>query len=362
MRLGHELVAGKLLDDKTVEWLVLVKGLDHVVAITPGMGAGVVPLGVPFGISVAGDIQPVPAPTFTVMRRLKQLVDQSLVGLAGSIRQKRARHIGRGRQANQIKVGASQQGHPTGLGRERNPALPQPPQRKGVNRRSGAGAIAFRKGRNCRPSNRLKRPERAFLLTHAQTGTNILRLRPRGRSALLNPAFENVRLPGRDRLSARRHFPIADALKQEAALRIARRNCRSVLAASDHESPQAQIEPALHFRLGAMTIQAMLAQDGAHVFFERHSRRRRLTNGGDGGHRRRNHARQHSVESFTHWFQLSGIPDDAKSRLRGAGRRSALGGLTMSRASSGEPTLARQRLYSAARFEIVPTPTKMRRG
>ncbi len=70
---GIELVAGDLLLHEAIVGLVLIEGIDHVVAIPPDVGARLIALE-PFAIGVACEIQPVARPAFAVARRSQQAV------------------------------------------------------------------------------------------------------------------------------------------------------------------------------------------------------------------------------------------------------------------------------------------------
>jgi len=73
-----ELVTGNLFLDETVEGLVVVEGLDDIVAIPLDVGPRFIGL-VAVAVGVAGDIQLVASPAFAVCRRRKQAVDDLFV-------------------------------------------------------------------------------------------------------------------------------------------------------------------------------------------------------------------------------------------------------------------------------------------
>src|SRR5258708_35866861 len=82
-----KLVAGQLFLKKNVVRFVRVERMDHIVAITPGIWAIKIVF-VSIGIRIAGNIQPMPAPTFTVTLGSKQTVDQILPSLRRLVAQK----------------------------------------------------------------------------------------------------------------------------------------------------------------------------------------------------------------------------------------------------------------------------------
>ena len=75
-----EFVAGDLFGEEGVVRLVLVERADHVVAVSPGIGAVEVVLEA-VGVGVARNIEPVPAPTFAVVRRGEQPIDEAFPAL-----------------------------------------------------------------------------------------------------------------------------------------------------------------------------------------------------------------------------------------------------------------------------------------
>ena len=63
-----EQITGELLDDKLVEGLIAIERVDDPIAVPPRVGAHVVSL-VTERVGVTGEVQPMPAPTFTEMLR-----------------------------------------------------------------------------------------------------------------------------------------------------------------------------------------------------------------------------------------------------------------------------------------------------
>ena len=78
--LVREEIAGDLFMDEAIIRLIGVEGIDHVVAIFPGVG--IVQIAVESGgFPKAGDVEPVPAPLFPELTRGQKMVDQILVGV-----------------------------------------------------------------------------------------------------------------------------------------------------------------------------------------------------------------------------------------------------------------------------------------
>src|SRR5207245_5172230 len=69
-----QLVARELLSQKLTVRLILIQGMDHVVAVTPRVRALAVGF-VAVGFRVAHDIQPVLSPAFAVVGRSQQALD-----------------------------------------------------------------------------------------------------------------------------------------------------------------------------------------------------------------------------------------------------------------------------------------------
>ena len=72
---------------------ITIERVDHPVAEHPDLPGAVDVVAI--GIGIASLVQPVPAPTFSIMRRSQQPVHQSLIGIGSPIRQKLA-HFSRG--------------------------------------------------------------------------------------------------------------------------------------------------------------------------------------------------------------------------------------------------------------------------
>ena len=75
-----QLVARNLLQHKTVVWLILVEGCNHIVAIAPGVRLLVIAL-VTVTLRETHHIQPVPSPAFTIFRHGQQAIHQFQEGL-----------------------------------------------------------------------------------------------------------------------------------------------------------------------------------------------------------------------------------------------------------------------------------------
>ena len=69
-RLVRQLVAGQLFEHKSIVWLVLVEGANHVVAVLPDEVLAAVAF-VAVGFGVANQIEPMPGPLLAVLRRFE---------------------------------------------------------------------------------------------------------------------------------------------------------------------------------------------------------------------------------------------------------------------------------------------------
>lgn len=104
-------VRRQLFADELVIRFIVIEGGDHVIAI----GVGVrIPAGFtedgPLRIRVAGNVQPVTAPTFAIVGASQKLIDESLESVFGIGLEKRGRGFGQRGQAREIQERATEQG------------------------------------------------------------------------------------------------------------------------------------------------------------------------------------------------------------------------------------------------------------
>src|ERR1051326_954139 len=111
-----EFVSGDLLFRKTIGGFVVIEGLNHVVAIAPGFERVWVLLETG-SVAITHQIEPVPAPFFSIARRGKQRIDKLLPGGWRLIAEKRAHLFGRGWKSVQIKTGSADEGEAVGFRR-----------------------------------------------------------------------------------------------------------------------------------------------------------------------------------------------------------------------------------------------------
>ena len=101
-----ELIDSQLLADKRCPRAVGVQGVDHIVAIRPGMIAPHIVL-VAVRVGKVDRIEPVTSPPLPIPRRSQQLVDQLQISGFARVGLKAGDLIGRGRQAGEIEVQSS---------------------------------------------------------------------------------------------------------------------------------------------------------------------------------------------------------------------------------------------------------------
>ena len=94
-RINAHGVAGELLKEKPIVGEIAVEGVDHPVAIRPGMVAERVVFIAP-RVGVADDVEPVLRPAFAVSRRREQPVDEGLDGLRARVGDERLDLVGGG--------------------------------------------------------------------------------------------------------------------------------------------------------------------------------------------------------------------------------------------------------------------------
>ena len=114
-RIGQQ-VAGNLLDGELVERHIAVEGVDHPVAIAPGVRPGQV-FFVAVAIGVTRQIQPLPRPFFAIVRGEQQTVHKPLVRVGTRVGEKRSYFLRSGRQASEIETHAPDQRDAVGFGR-----------------------------------------------------------------------------------------------------------------------------------------------------------------------------------------------------------------------------------------------------
>ena len=104
---SHE-IAGQLFAHELVVGEIAIKGVDDPVAIAPGEWVSVVFV-TAVGVAVAGEIEPVAPPAFTVMRGGQQFINDLRPG-PGRLIGEEGFHLGRGRrETDQVEVGPAQQ-------------------------------------------------------------------------------------------------------------------------------------------------------------------------------------------------------------------------------------------------------------
>ena len=98
---GKKRVAGHLLLHEPRVRLVVVERADHVIAVWPRIGPGVVVI-ISMGVRVIGDIEPVPSPVLSVARGGKQALHELFVCLRVPVGDERLHFLRRWRQSRQI--------------------------------------------------------------------------------------------------------------------------------------------------------------------------------------------------------------------------------------------------------------------
>ena len=152
-RIGQQ-VSGDLLLDESIEWLVLVEGLNHVITVTPSVPVGDVFIQT-VRIRVASHIKPMPSISNPILRRTEQAIDLTVDRLGCSVLFKRP-IFGRFRwQPDQIQTQTTEQ-FPIRCRRGRTKSLGlQSLQDKRVDRISAPIGLS-----RCRNRYRPQRPHR----------------------------------------------------------------------------------------------------------------------------------------------------------------------------------------------------------
>ncbi len=102
-----QLISGDLLFHEAVVWLVLIERLNDVIAVAPGVRAGLVGFE-PFTFGVSGEVQPMTRPPLAIVRRGEQPVDNFLVRVGRFVGDESVYFFGRRRKADQIQTHAPQ--------------------------------------------------------------------------------------------------------------------------------------------------------------------------------------------------------------------------------------------------------------
>ena len=114
---ARELIGRDLLDEELVVTEVGVERGDHVIAVGVGVGvAAILREDVTLGVGVAGDVEPVPAPTLAIPWRSQQTIDQPVECVGAVVRLERVDLLGRRRDAPQVDRCAANQGSLVRLG------------------------------------------------------------------------------------------------------------------------------------------------------------------------------------------------------------------------------------------------------
>ena len=159
---GPQFVAGDLLLDEAVVGLVRVEGLDHVIAVAPGIRAGFIGLEA-LAVGVAGEVEPVAAPALAVLRRGEQAVDHFFESLRRVVGQEGVDFLRRGRQAGEVEGGAAEQRDLVGRLRGLDALGFELGQDEGIDGSCGPTSSVFTTGGVC-VFNLLERPEFALAL------------------------------------------------------------------------------------------------------------------------------------------------------------------------------------------------------
>src|SRR5207245_8380075 len=100
---GIKLIRRDLFLREAVVWLVIVEGLDYVVAIAPRFERVGILLEAG-GVAIAHQVEPVASPLFAVTLRSEQRIDQALPDIRRFVVQEIASLFRRGRQSGQIEA------------------------------------------------------------------------------------------------------------------------------------------------------------------------------------------------------------------------------------------------------------------
>ena len=126
-------VTGDLVLYELVVGEIAVEGIDNPVAIAPGVGEGFAVLGRAHAIAVAGHIKPVPSPAFPIVRRSQKAINYPGERVRGLVLEEGFDFLRGGREPNEGKVGATDQGALVRPGNWPNTAALHPGEDEGIN-------------------------------------------------------------------------------------------------------------------------------------------------------------------------------------------------------------------------------------
>ena len=109
-----EQITSDLFRDELVEWLVGVKGLNHIITVSPRVAVSHIFIET-VGICIACHVQPVSAPAFSISGRFEQAIDELRVGVIRLVVQEGRDLFGCWWQSGQIKRQTANQCLPIGL-------------------------------------------------------------------------------------------------------------------------------------------------------------------------------------------------------------------------------------------------------
>ena len=257
---GGQQVSGKLLDEELVERLVGVERVHDVVAITPRVAIRDV-LVQSVGVRVASHIQPVPPPSFTVLRRREQPLDDAIEGVGRFIRDKLINVVRRRREAGQVKRDSAQKRSLVGGRSGCEAPLFQLGQNECIDRRPHPVDVLHSGQRGVRDGS--QRPELAALVDvdDARTGRGGGKSLARIGCTHLHPGFEVAHLRVAER-SLRWHLQIAvlvpDRFDKATLLGITRDEDRSRIAPLQQRGARVEGQSSLGLLPRTVTLVTVL--------------------------------------------------------------------------------------------------------
>ena len=108
-------ISGNLLDHELVEGEIVVECVDDPVTVGPDRARSIDRVAV--GVRIAGDVEPVPAPAFSVVRRFEQSLYKSPVGTRLGVRHEAPGFFRCRQQAGKVQACPANQGAPICDGR-----------------------------------------------------------------------------------------------------------------------------------------------------------------------------------------------------------------------------------------------------
>jgi hypothetical protein len=262
----EQFVSGNLLEEELVERLVRIQTADDVVAVLIGEGTLGILIGVAVGVSIAGDVEPVPSPSFPVSRRLEQTIDELLVRIWGRIGEKGLNLSWRRGESEQIEIDAPNQREPVSVWRQLEVCGTKTCPKEGVD--WSPCPITRCSSGDGGPDNGLEGPMGAFLGRDGHAFGERGRFRSEGWGAGGDPDFDPIDLRRGELAVPLGHFTGTEKAHDQTFCGVAWCDRWTGVPTAKEGSTEAQVQTAFRLVSFAMAVEAMFLENRPDVAFE----------------------------------------------------------------------------------------------